>query len=217
MARLLDHLMSRSAPGEPLQRARPWLLLLDQFLFESAARTHSAPHVRDRVSVQGVMNNFVIATLPCWAIGLWSLGHQSNRAMADLGIGTLPGWRGDLIGAWGIGYDPSNLWACFFHGLLYFLPILLLSLLVAAAWEVLFASVRRRPLSEGVLAFAWLFALVMPAGVALYQVVLGLSFGLVVGAAVYGGSGRYLVNPALLGLTFLLLSLIHISEPTRPY
>lgn len=206
MARLLDHLKSRSEKGGPLQRARPWLLLLEQFLYESAARTRSAPHVRDGVSVQGMMNNFVIATLPCWAIGLWSLGHQSNQAMADMRMGTLPGWRGDLISAWGIGYDPSNLWSCFFHGLLYFLPIFLLSLLVAAAWDIIFSSVRRRPLSEGVLAFAWLFTLVMPAGVALYQVVLGLSFGLVVGSAVYGGSGRYLVNPVLLGLTFLLFA-----------
>lgn len=153
-----------------------------------------------------MMDNLVIATLPCWAIGLWSVGYQSNRAMADLGVTALPGWRGELTAVWGVGYDPGNLLACFFHGLLYFLPIFLLSLLVAATWELVFSSARRRPLNEGVLAFAWLFTLVMPAGVELYQVVLGLSFGLVVGGAVYGGSGRYLVNPALLGLTFLLFA-----------
>ena len=40
----------------------------------------------------------------------------------------------------------------------------------------------------------------------MYQVALGMSFGMVVGKLIYGGSGRYLVNPALLGLTFLAFS-----------
>lgn len=206
LGKLLDHLSARTEQGGPLQWARPWVLLLEQFFYSSASRTQSAPFIRGSANVQGLLNNFVIATLPCWTIGLWSLGYQSNQAMADLSMVALPGWRGDLIGAWGIGYDPNNLWACFFHGLLYFMPIFLLSLLVASTWEIIFSSVRRRPLSEGVLAFAWLFSLLMPAGVAFYQVVLGLSFGLVVGAGVYGGAGRYLVNPALLGLTFLLFA-----------
>jgi Na+-transporting NADH:ubiquinone oxidoreductase subunit B len=33
-----------------------------------------------------------------------------------------------------------------------------------------------------------------------------MSFGIVVGKLIYGGSGRYLVNPALLGLAFLVFS-----------
>ena len=46
----------------------------------------------------------------------------------------------------------------------------------------------------------------MPASAPLYQVVLGMSFGIVVGKLIYGGSGRYLVNPALLGMAFLVFS-----------
>ena len=37
-------------------------------------------------------------------------------------------------------------------------------------------------------------------GCSLYQVALGMSFGIVVGKLIYGGSGRYLVNQALLAL-----------------
>ena len=59
---------------------------------------------------------------------------------------------------------------------------------------------------EGLLAIAWFFALLMPATVPIYQVVLGMSFGIVVGKLIYGGSGRYLVNPALLGVAFLVFS-----------
>lgn len=204
--RLLGRLLLRSGEGRPLQRVRPWLLMLDQFLYSSADQTRSAPHVRGFTSVQGLLNDFVIATIPCWLIGLWSLGHQSNMVVAELNLATLPGWRGEMIGALGIGHDPGNIAACFFLGLSYFLPVFLVALLAGWTWEAIFSTVRRRPLSEGLLAFAWLFALVMPAGVGLYQVGLGVSFGFVVGGAIYGGSGRYLVNPALLGFTFLLFA-----------
>ena len=204
--KLLDNLKSQSDEGGPLQRVRPWLLMLEHFFYSSGDRTRSAPYIRDFASVQGLLNNFVIATIPSWLIGLWSLGHQSNLAMAGMEMTALSGWRGDLISALGIGHDSANVSACFFLGLLYFLPIFLVALLVGSTWEVIFSSVRRRPQSEGLLAFAWLFALVMPAGVDLYQVGLGVSFGFVVGSAIYGGSGRYLINPALLGLTFLLFA-----------
>jgi len=206
LGRVIDYLRSQSKAGGPLRRIRPCLLMLEQFFYPSAARTHSAPYIRSSLNVQGMMNRLIVATLPCWLIGLWSVGHQSNKAMAIMEISILPGWRGQIIDALSIGYDPSNLLACFFHGLLYFLPVFLLVLFVAVAWEGIFASVRDRPISEGVLALSWLFSLVMPAGVPLYQAAIGMSFGFVVGGAIYGGSGRYLVNPALLGLTFLLFA-----------
>ena len=77
---------------------------------------------------------------------------------------------------------------------------------MGAFWEALFARVRNRVVDEGLLATAWLFALMLPATVPLSQVALGMSFGMVVGKLIYGGSGRYLVNPALLGVAFLLFA-----------
>jgi Na+-transporting NADH:ubiquinone oxidoreductase subunit B len=65
---------------------------------------------------------------------------------------------------------------------------------------------RKQPVDEGLLAIAWLFSLMMPASVPLYQVALGMTFGIVVGKLIYGGSGRYLVSPTLLGLAFLVFS-----------
>jgi len=53
---------------------------------------------------------------------------------------------------------------------------------------------------------AWFLALMMPASAPLYQVAMGMTFGIVVGKLIYGGSGRYLVNPALLGMAFLVFS-----------
>lgn len=75
LRRLLDDLKSRAFGRGPLQRARPWLLMLEQFFYSSAEQNRAAPYIRDAASVQGLLNNFVIATIPCWLIGLWSLGY----------------------------------------------------------------------------------------------------------------------------------------------
>lgn len=184
----------------------PWRALLDQFLSPPAGRTRTAPHIRDTASVQGLLNNFVIATLPCWLIGLWNTGYQINTVMLNQGLTVAPGWRGAILSGFGIGNDPGNILACWIFGLLYFLPLFLLALLVSGCWELVFARLRNRPLDEGLLIFAWLFTLLLPAGAPLYQAGLGLSFGLVFGKHIFGGTGRYLVNPAVLGAAFLWLA-----------
>jgi Na+-transporting NADH:ubiquinone oxidoreductase subunit B len=180
--------------------------LLDRFLYSSPAKTTSAPHVRDANNTQRLMNNFVIATLPCWLIGLWNLGEQANLAMLQIGMGAAPGWRGALLDSLGVGYDPFNPVACLLHGLMYFLPIFLVALLTGTFWEAVFANQRRRPVDEGLLSIAWLYTLILPATAPLYQVALGMTFGMVVGKGIFGGTGRYLVSPAMLGLAFLTFS-----------
>lgn len=206
LGRLFDELKFRIGAEGPRRWFRPWLLMLERFIYSSAGRNRSAPFIRDAASVQSLLNNFVIATVPCWLLGLWSLGYQANLAMTELGLTALPGWRGTILGGWGVGYDPDSFVACFLHGFSYFLPIFIVALAVGSFWDAIFSVVRRKAPDEGLLAFAWLFALILPAGAPLYQVGLGMTFGMVIGKHVYGGSGRYLVNPAVLGLTFLLFS-----------
>ena len=182
------------------------LSMTERFFWSTPAVTRSGPHIRDGNSVQRLWNYFVIASLPACLIGLWSLGRQTNYAIADFELETVPGWRADFLEFAGFGFDAFNLADCFMHGLLYFLPIFLVALLVGAFWESVFSVIRRKPLDEGLLVVAWFFALLMPATAPLYQVALGMSFGIVVGKLIFGGSGRYLVNPALLGLAFLVFS-----------
>jgi Na+-transporting NADH:ubiquinone oxidoreductase subunit B len=186
--------------------ARSLTDLVNQFIWSSHAITRSAPHIRDANNVQRLWNYFVIASLPAWLIGLWSLGHQTNLAITDFQLEEVPGWRAWFLTQSGMGFDAFSIFSCFLHGLLYFLPIFLVALIVGALWEAVFATLRKKPVDEGLLAIAWLFALMMPATVPMYQVGLGMSFGIVVGKLIYGGSGRYLVSPALLGVAFLVFS-----------
>jgi Na+-transporting NADH:ubiquinone oxidoreductase subunit B len=180
--------------------------LPSRFAWSSNAVTRQAPHIRGASNVQRLWNFFVLASLPAWLIGLWALGHQTNLAIADFRLEEVAGWRGAFLTWAGIGFDASSISACMLHGLLYFLPVFAVALAVGAFWETTFATMRKKPVDEGLLAIAWLFSLMMPASVHLYQVALGMTFGIVVGKLIYGGSGRYLVSPALLGLAFLVFS-----------
>jgi len=206
MRRVFDQLRPKFEEGAAYSTYRGAFQLLERFLYSSSAATLDAIHVRDANNVQRLMNNFVIASLPCWLIGLWNLGEQTNLAMLQIGMEAAPGWRGALLSMFGVAYDPHNVVACFLHGFLYFLPIFLVALLTGTFWETLFAQQRKRPVDEGLLSIAWLFALIMPATAPLYQVALGMTFGIVVGKLIFGGTGRYLVNPVVLGFAFLMFS-----------
>jgi Na+-transporting NADH:ubiquinone oxidoreductase subunit B len=181
-------------------------ILFRRFLLSSHTVTRAPPHVRDANNVQRLWNYFVIASLPSWLIGLWSLGHQTNLAIADFALAEVPGWRAGLLLKAGIGFDPFSVMACVAHGALYFLPIFLTALLVGAFWESLFAAVRRKRLDEGLLYIAWFVALMMPASAPLLQVAHGMAVGIVIGKLIYGGSGRYVMSPALLAVAFLIFS-----------
>jgi len=206
LRRTLDRMQTMSRPGGSLHRYRAFVEILDRFFYSAGATTIAAPHVRDSNNVPRLLYTFIIATIPCWLIGLWNVGVQTNLELAEIGLVGLPGWRGAVVAALGVGYDAGNPFACFFIGLLYFLPILLVTLAIAMFWDIVFSTVRRRPVDEGMLATVWLFALIMPANAPLMRVGFGITFGYLVGKLIYGGSGRYLVCPALLGYVFLLFA-----------
>ncbi|MGI9475853.1 MAG: RnfABCDGE type electron transport complex subunit D [Hyphomicrobiaceae bacterium] len=168
--------------------------------------TVAAPHVRDGDNVDSLLNRFVIASLPCWFIGLWNIGQQIAVAMQIAGAEALPGWRAELISAIGLPIEPGNMLGCWLLGLLYFLPVLVTALLVGIFWEVLFAAKRNRPLDEGVLSIAWLFVLILPPTITFFQVAYGMTIAMVFGKAIFGGTGRYLVSPPILGICVLFFS-----------
>ena len=72
--------------------------------------------------------------------------------------------------------------------------------------EVLFATVRGHEINEGFFVTSILFALILPPDIPLWQVALGISFGVVVGKEVFGGTGKNFLNPALTGRAFLFFA-----------
>jgi Na+-transporting NADH:ubiquinone oxidoreductase subunit B len=90
-----------------------------------------------------------------------------------------------------------------FKGLMVVLPIVIVTYVVGYFWEALFATVRKHEISEGLFVSCALFPLTLPPTQPLWQVALGISFGIVIGKEIFGGTGRNFLNPALTGRAFL--------------
>ena len=181
----------------------PLYEMVDTFVFWTAKTTAGAPHIRDGIDFKRVMSYVVVATLPCVLMSWYNTGYQANLALAAMGQLSLSGWRGSLTAAFGMAHDPSNLIACVFLGFLHFLPVYVVTVIVGGLWEVLFAVVRRHEVNEGFFVTSILYTLTLPPDIPLWLVALGISFGVVIGKEVFGGTGKNFLNPALTGRAFL--------------
>lgn len=174
---------------------------VDLWLRSPGRATEGAPHIRDAISLSRIFLVMVVALLPVLLMAMWNTGYQANLAMARIGHGEAPGWRGSVLS--GLGYGADDFWANLAHGALYFIPVYIVAMVVGRAWEAVFAGVRRRPLNEGLWVTGLLFALSLPPRIPLWQVALGISFGVVIGQELFGGYGRQILHTALVGRAFL--------------
>jgi len=206
LRRFMDRIHPLFLKGGPYEKLYPLYEMIDTFIYSPAQVTRHAPHVRDAIDLKRLMSYVVIATLPCLLVACWNTGYQANMAMAQLGMSSAAGWRGELLNLLGIGYSPSNVFACFMHGFLFFLPIYIVTLVAGGFWEVLFATIRKHDINEGFLVTSMLFTLTLPPSIPLWQVALGISFGVVIGKEIFGGTGKNFMNPALVGRAFLFFA-----------
>jgi len=203
---LLDKAHPLFAKGGKLEKHYAMYEMIDTFLFTPGEKTKGGTHVRDFLDLKRMMITVVIALQPILIWTAYNTGNQANKAIATMGITTPEGWRGSLMQALGVGFDPSSTASCLVHGLLYFLPVFLVVQIVGGFWEGLFASVRGHEINEGFLVTGFLFPLILPATIPLWQAALGISFGVVVGKEVFGGTGKNFMNPALVGRAFLFFA-----------
>jgi len=159
--------------------------------------------VRDTIDLKRVMIYVWIAAMPAVIMGCYNTGLQANQVMASLGVTEVAGWRGDILTMFGIGIDPTSVFDNFWHGFWYWFPIYATVFIVGGFWEVLFASVRGHEINEGFFVTSILFSLIVPATLPLWQAAIGISFGIVIGKEVFGGTGKNFLNPALTGRAFL--------------
>ena len=206
MARLrtmLDRIEPLFARGGRLEKFNAIYEMVDTLFYSPPDVTRGSPHVRDALDLKRVMIIVVFAATPAVLVGMWNTGFQANQALAGLGFDAVSGWRGAVMGLIGAGADPSSVYDNFIHGLLYFLPIYVVTMAAGGFWEVLFAGVRNHEVNEGFFVTSLLYAAILPATTPLWQVALGISFGVVIGKEVFGGTGKNFLNPALTGRAFL--------------
>jgi Na+-transporting NADH:ubiquinone oxidoreductase subunit B len=200
----LDSIHPTFAKGGKLEKYYAIYEMVDTFLYTPSDVTSGTTHVRDAIDLKRIMTYVFIAALPCVIMAMWNTGHLANMAMADLGMTSLDTWRGLVTNL--VGYDADSILACMVHGAMYYVPIYLVTLIVGGVWEILFAVVRGHEVNEGFFVTSMLFSLILPATTPLWQVALGISFGVVIGKEVFGGTGKNFLNPALTGRCFLFFA-----------
>ncbi|MCB1175299.1 MAG: NADH:ubiquinone reductase (Na(+)-transporting) subunit B [Leptospiraceae bacterium] len=178
-----EHLFQK---GGKLEKLYPLYEAQRTFLFTPPQTTVKGPHIRDSVDMKRVMITVVFALLPLIIFSFYNTGLQTARAYNE--VQNL---------AW---------WQLMVNGLLIELPIIITSYVVGGLWETIFAIVRKHPISEGFLVTGILLPLTLPPTVPLWQVAMGVSFGVVIGKEIFGGVGMNILNPALTARVFLFFA-----------
>lgn len=200
----LDSVEPHFTKGGKLEKYYGLYEMVDTFIYTPATVTSGTTHVRDGNDLKRTMTFVVIATFFCILMAMYNSGYQANLAMQTMGLVKADSWRS--IPMMLFGYNPSNPLSCMAHGALFFFPIYFVTLAVGGVWEVLFATVRGHEVNEGFLVSSMLYTLILPPDIPLWQVALGISFGIVIGKEVFGGTGKNFLNPALTGRAFLFFA-----------
>lgn len=189
--RILEEQLKKVAPlfekGGKFEQLYPFYEAQDTFLLTPGERTKSGPHVRDGIDLKRTMITVVLALLPVTLFTLFNTGYQEIRATSEPRLGPL---NVDFAHA---------IWL----GLLSFLPVYFVTVAVGGLLEAVFSVVRKHEINEGFLVTSLLFPLTLPPDIPLWQVALGIAFGVVIGKEVFGGTGMNILNPALTGRIFL--------------
>ena len=205
LRRLFDNIEPHFLKGGKLEAWYPLYEALDTGFFQPNSVTKTGSHVRDGIDLKRIMITVWMCTFPAMLFGMYNVGLQANTAMAAMGVSAVTDWHGIFIELLG-GYDAGNWWHNLWFGAVYFIPIYLTTFVVGGFWEVLFAMKRGHEVNEGFFVTSILFALIMPATIPLWQVALGITFGVVIGKEIFGGTGKNFLNPALAGRAFLFFA-----------
>jgi Na+-transporting NADH:ubiquinone oxidoreductase subunit B len=162
----------------------PLFEAVETIFFTPAIPAQHAPFVRDGIDLKRFMSIVLLALIPPLFFGIYNTGYQSLASAGQ-----------DL-----------NLISILFSGLLTVMPMIIVSYAAGFFWEILFSVIRKHPISEGFLVTGLLFPMTLPPTIPLWQVAVGISFGVVIGKEVFGGTGRNIFNPALTARAFLFFA-----------
>lgn len=188
MLKFLQNILDKSKPhfekGGKFESLYPVFEATDTILFSTNETTESGPHIRDSIDTKRIMILVVISLIPLYVFGAANVGYQNALAF-ELERST---------------------WQNFWVGFGKILPIIAVTFASGAFWELLFAIVRKHPVSEGFLVTCALIPLTMPPGIPLWQIAIATSFGIVIGKEIFGGVGMNIFNPALMARVFIFFT-----------
>jgi len=188
---VLDNIEPHFDKGGRFEKFYSVYEMVDTIFYSPGHVTKTSAHVRDAVDMKRVMTTvWWCAFFPMLA-GMYHTGLQANLAMDAMGVENLEGWRGVLLELVA-GYDADSIWDCVVYGAMFFVPIYMVVFVVGGLWEVVIATIRGHEVNEGFFVTSILFSLIVPASLPLWQAALGISFGVVIGREIFGGTGKKL-------------------------
>jgi Na+-transporting NADH:ubiquinone oxidoreductase subunit B len=202
----LDRVHPFFAKGGILEKAYPLYEALDTFLYTPGETTKKVTHVRDNIDLKRMMSMVVLSLIPVTLFGMWNNGYQANQAIAKMEAADVPytlDWHHTVHTALGFGHDPTNFLDNFVYGAIFFIPMYAVCMFVGGHIELVFSVLRGHEINEGFLVTGLLFPLTLPASIPLWQVAVGIAFGVIVAKEVFGGTGRNFLNVALTARAFL--------------
>ena len=195
LRQFLDRQKERFQSGGKLDHLFPLFEAVDTILYTPDSVTTGTTHVRDALDLKRMMSMVVAALMPIVFFAMYNTGLQANRAIIA-GAQPLDSWQTRLFEVLGYGFT-TDFWSCFFHGALYFLPVIVVTFAAGGTIEVIFACVRGHEVAEGFFVTGFLVPLILPPTIPLWQVAVGTASGVLLAKEVFGGTGMNILNPAL--------------------
>ena len=229
---LLDKIEPFFHKGGPLEKLYPLYEANDTFLYTPGDVAKGSTHVRDAIDTKRMMTMVIVALLPCIFMAMYNTGYQAQKVIyagatvpvSDTHFDMLwsGNWRFELMKSLGFlnedftcpnpgdFFSFGSMLSCLLHGALYFLPVYIVTMAVGGHCELIFSIIRKHEINEGFLVTGMLFPLTLPPNIPLWQVAVGIIFGVVVGKEIFGGTGKNFLNPALTARAFL-----YVAYPSR--
>ena len=184
ISNILDSARKHFEEDGKMHFMQPLFEATETFFFIPGDVTKKSPHIRDSLDLKRFMSIVLLAVTPLLLWGIFNAGVQ-NLLRAGKTI---------------------SIYSAFIQGSINVIPIVIVSYSVGFFWETIFSGIRKHKISEGFLITGILFPLTLPPTTPLWQVALGISFGVVIGKEIFGGTGRNFLNPALTGRAFLFFA-----------
>lgn len=186
--KLLENFFKEKEPlfhkGEKYEKWHPLFHALYSFFFNNHIKTNSNVHIRDSLDTKRYMTIVIMGLIPSLLFGIYNAGLQSRMAF-------------------GLDLDFMSV---ILSGASIVLPIVAVSYGVGLMIEFASSYIRGHDVNEGFLVTGLIFPLTLPPAIPLWQVAVGVAFGVIIGKEVFGGTGRNFLNPALTARCFIFFA-----------
>ena len=145
-------------------------------------------HIKDRMDLKRMMIFVVIGLVPAYIFSIFNIGHQHFLALGEYN---------EFFNGWNLKVS---------HGLIKLIPILVVTMVVGLGWEIFFASKEKKGVEEGFFVSGFLIPLIMPPDISLWMLAIAVTFAVVLGKEVFGGTGMNIWNVALLARIFIFFA-----------